>query len=435
MKRAWVLTIDMGYGHQRAAYPLKDIAHERIISINTDPMISERERKSWLRAQRSYEWVSRMKDFPLIGGLIFGIFDWVQSIAPLFPLRDLSKPTYWTRLIRFSIKRRGLCKEIANTISNTRMPLITTFPTIAVALDHHGVKNKIYCVVTDSDINRIWVPCDPKSSKIIYLAPCKHVLMRLKEYGVPEDKIILTGFPLPKENIGDDMKILKHDLRNRLSNLDPQRIFISRNNPVLRKYLGSSIPVESDHKLTLCYLVGGAGAQKETGVMMARSLKERILKNKMRLILVAGTRKDVKRYFEVRMKMIGLDKRLGKNLKILFEESKHDYFKELNAELRKTDLIWTKPSEMSFYAGLGIPIIMTKPLGSHEGYNKAWLEHIGAGIKSGDPRYTEEWLDYWVQSGRLAHCAFDGFTEALNLGAYNIESLITGTHKKTIFEK
>jgi hypothetical protein len=30
--QAWVITVDMGYGHQRAAYPLKDIAYERIIT-------------------------------------------------------------------------------------------------------------------------------------------------------------------------------------------------------------------------------------------------------------------------------------------------------------------------------------------------------------------------------------------------------------------
>ena len=40
MKKAWVITVDMGYGHQRAAYPLKDIAYERIITANSDKIIT-----------------------------------------------------------------------------------------------------------------------------------------------------------------------------------------------------------------------------------------------------------------------------------------------------------------------------------------------------------------------------------------------------------
>ncbi len=435
MGKAWVLTIGMGYGHQRAAYPLKDIAYPRVIDVNEDSIISARERKFWSRSRRSYEWVSRMQEFPIIGKLVFGAFDNVQAIAPLFPLRDLSKPTYWARLIRYSIERKELCKDLVATISETDLPVITTFPTLAMAMEYHGLKNKLYCVVTDSDVNRIWVSTEPSKSRIIYMTPCKHVMMRLKEYGVPEENMILTGFPLPKENIGKSQGILKKDIRERISNLDPGRRFIDLNNPVLKRSLGGSIPKKSGRKLTICYLVGGAGAQKETGIIIAKSLKQSILKNRIRLILVAGTRPDVEKYFKLRLKMIGLESRLGKNLRILYQEDKQEYFKELNSELRHTDLVWTKPSEMSFYAALGIPIIMTRPLGSHEGYNKAWLEHIGAGIKGGDPRYTQEWLDYWLESGRLAHSAFDGFLEALNMGTYNIESVIDGDDEKTIFER
>ena len=434
MKKAWLLTVDMGYGHQRAAYPLKDLAYMRIINVNDDSIISHKERKYWRKIQHIYEFVSRSKDLPIIGNIVFGTFDFFQSISPLFPMRDLSKPTYWSSFTEKIIRRKNLFKDLSNVISKTDYPVITTFPTIALALNYHKIKNKIYCVVTDSDINRIWVPTKSRTSKITYLAPCKHVIMRLKEYGVPEGNIVLTGFPLPKENIGKNMKILKYDIKNRLLNLDPKKHFINRNKPVLRRYLGGNIPTKSNHKFTVCYLVGGAGAQKETGIIMAKSLKKRLLDNKMNLVLVAGSRVDVKKYFELRLKMIGLHNLIGKNIKIIFNEDKTSYFEELNLELRKTDLIWTKPSEMSFYAGLGIPIIMTKPLGSHEGYNKAWLEHIGAGIKGGDPRYAQEWLDYWIESGRLAHSAFDGFIEAMNLGTYNIEYLIEKNNKKTIFE-
>ena len=38
-KKAWVIAVDMGYGHQRAAYPLKDMAYGDIINANSDKMI------------------------------------------------------------------------------------------------------------------------------------------------------------------------------------------------------------------------------------------------------------------------------------------------------------------------------------------------------------------------------------------------------------
>ena len=33
--------------------------------------------------------------------------------------------------------------------------------------------------------------------------------------------------------------------------------------------------------------------------------------------------------------------------------------------LRETDVLWTKPSELCFYPALGIPLIMSAPLGAH----------------------------------------------------------------------
>ena len=44
-KKAWVVAVDMGYGHQRAAYPLKDMAYGDIINANSDKMISGQEKK------------------------------------------------------------------------------------------------------------------------------------------------------------------------------------------------------------------------------------------------------------------------------------------------------------------------------------------------------------------------------------------------------
>ena len=44
-KKAWVVTVDMGYGHQRASYPLKDIAYDRIVTANSDKLVTKEEKK------------------------------------------------------------------------------------------------------------------------------------------------------------------------------------------------------------------------------------------------------------------------------------------------------------------------------------------------------------------------------------------------------
>ena len=37
-EKFWVVSADMGYGHQRAVYPLKDLSKDRIIlNANTSP--------------------------------------------------------------------------------------------------------------------------------------------------------------------------------------------------------------------------------------------------------------------------------------------------------------------------------------------------------------------------------------------------------------
>jgi hypothetical protein len=93
--------------------------------------------------------------------------------------------------------------------------------------------------------------------------------------------------------------------------------------------------------------------------------------------------------------------------------------------MRTTDIIWTKPSELSFYCALGIPIIMTPAIGSQEKFNRQWLREIQAGISQENPDYAHEWLFDWLNKGRLADAAWDGFLKARKLGTYNIKDIVT----------
>lgn len=422
-KRAWVVSVDMGYGHQRAAYPLNEIANERIITANNDQIISGREKSIWYWTRLGYETVSRLKGIPFFGRLIFGVYDSLQSIAPFYPFKVDSRPTLTVLRLRNLIRRWGLCQSLIDYVRREDLPLVATHFIPALAADYLGLE-RVYCVVTDTDINRAWATDKPQKTRITYLAPSRHAAMRLRQYGVPESRIVITGFPLPRENVGGpSQEVLKRDLGERLPNLDPNRKFLAKYEDTVKKHLGVP-PCRSGHPLTLTYMVGGAGAQSEIGITLVRSLLSKIKQGKIQVNLVAGTRLDTASYFNRELEALGIRPDGKSGVKVIYALDKRAYFAAFNQELHETDIIWTKPSEMSFYTALGIPVIIAPPVGAHENFNRQWLEHIGSGFVQEDPKYADQWLFYVLESGKYAEAAWDGFMEAPSLGTYNIEQAV-----------
>jgi hypothetical protein len=197
VEQAWVIAVDMGYGHQRAAYPFRDIACEEIITANTGAMVDPAERKRWKTLQSLYEGVSRFNKVPVIGPWLWRTYDRFQALSPHYPFTDLSKPTFGSmRLDR--LMRQGFGSSVVEySRKREDLPVLTTFFAIALAADYQGRKD-VFCVVTDTDVNRIWVAREPAKSRIHYLAPTPLNRQRLLQYGVPEERIYFTGFPCPR---------------------------------------------------------------------------------------------------------------------------------------------------------------------------------------------------------------------------------------------
>lgn len=433
MEKAWIVTVDMGYGHQRAAHPLRFLSpNGRVILANNYEGMPAKDKKIWDSSQKFYEFFSRAKNLFLIGNLLFDLLiDRMQRILTFYPRRDLSQTNFQLRLNYRTIKK-GWGKDLIDYLNTQNIPLITTFFTIAFMAEEHGFKNDIYCVVCDSDIARTWAPLVPSKSRIKYLAPCRRVVDRLKEYGVKSENIFLTGFPLPEENLGNkNLLKLKTDLAERIINLDPEHRYRQKYIGTIRQFLkGVNLKSRHRHPLTLTFAVGGAGAQRKIGLQILRSLSKKLLNNEIRLNLVAGTRRDVFEYFKDYVDSLGLTKILNKNLSLIFSVDKEDYFKQFNQCLRSTDILWTKPSELVFYTALGIPIIIAEPLGSQEKFNKIWLKTVGAGISQENPVLTHEWLFDWVNSGWLADAAMSGFLDGRQFGVQNIVSVVFHKPKK-----
>jgi len=416
-QRVNLVAADMGYGHQRAAYPLMDIASDnKIITINNYEGIPEWEKKYWIKSLESYEIISRLKKIPILGDFIFWIMDAFQKIQPFYPYRDLSEPTTQENFF-YKVIRKGLGKDLVEKLNKTGLPFLTTFFVAAYFAEYHNFQGKIYCVICDTDVSRAWANLNSQETKVIYLLPSEKVKERFLMYGVNSKNLLVTGFPLPKENIGENQEILKKDLATRLHRLDPRSFYRERYSPLINNYLQEEF---INRPLTITYAVGGAGAQKETGLIILEKLKNKILAGEIAINLVAGNRPEIKSYFEAGIKNINLE---IDNVKIIFAADKISYFKKFNEALRTTDVLWTKPSELSFYCGLGLPIIMAEPVGSQEDFNREWLMSVGAGIDSPNPEYVSEWLPDLLESGRLARAAMDGFLNAENMGAYNIDKL------------
>lgn len=397
----------------RAAYPLRSYAYEKIITANDARILLKNDRRTWNFLRSMYEDLSKIQTFPFIGKYIWSVYDYFQRISPLYPLRDLSSPNFGV-FIQHLLLKRGFQNSLIEFMKEKDLPVISTFFSTAIAAEYHGMK-RIFCVVTDSDINRIWAPYNSKKTKIMYCTPTLKSYKRLIEYGVPEKQLFFTGFPLPDENIGPNLSILKKDFAERIAILD--KINSLRKNTLVKKKTKRKRP------LTITFAVGGAGAQKEYVDDILQSLHSLLLEKKIMLNLIAGTHPEVAEYFKGLIKKYKLEKLLGKEITVVQSVSYDAYFKEFNIVLRKTDILWTKPSEMSFYSALGIPLILTPSLGYHEYLNEQWLIRRGFGIKQEDPKYTAEWLHEWLEEGLFAKIAWNGYLEAPKYGKENILNL------------
>ena len=419
--RAWVATADMGLGHQRAAYPLRTIAENGLITLGRAGSTSNGEHKLWERLRKSYEFLSRTKSWPIIGNAVFGMLDRVQNIPPFYPMRDLSNPSFQVQWLKGLINK-GMCASLIDQMRKKPLPLVTTFYAPAIAADMAGF-SRVYCVICDAEVNRAWVAENPRASKIVYLAPCGRAVRRLNEYGIPNDRIWLTGFPIPLELLGDEtLSVLRHDLGQRLRYLDPNERFWPMRLP--EHFLGAAnCRFTGKRVLTITFGVGGAGAQTDIAYKVALSLRDRIAKGEIAYNILAGVRPEVVQFLESVKKDLALPQ-----IQIVYGKSLEEYFQGFTRCMRTTDILWTKPSELSFYCGLGIPIIFAPHIGAQEHFNKEWLLEIQAGFPQQDPQYTDQWLLDLVKAGRLADAAWNGFLKARKYGTYKIHEILrTGT--------
>lgn len=426
--KAWVVGVNMGYGHQRTAYPLKGLAYKsQVINANDYIGIPKQDKKIWEESRKFYEAISKFKRIPVMGKVAFSVYDrCFQQIIDFYPQKDLSRSPFLTNQT-YGLIKKGWGRDFVNKLAKTPLPLVTTFFIPAFMAEEFDYPEEIYLVVCDADISRQWAAQNPLNSRINYCAPNNRVVERLKLYGVPKRRIFLTGYPLPQKNISSKIgicqnaEIVQADLARRLVNLDPNGVYFAKYKDLIGDTVGK-LPKAAGQPLTIMFSAGGAGAQSEIGLDAARQLAPNIIAGKVKLILSVGTNVRLKKLYETyarKLRLTGCPQ-----LEIIFEKKIINYFERFNRSLRKTDVLWTKPSELSFYSALGLPIIVAPPIGSQEDFNKSWLLKSGFGIEQGDLRCIGQWLDDWLDNGYLAEAAMEGFIEGEKMGVCNIRNLV-----------
>ena len=406
---AVVAAIDMGYGHLRPAAALADYLGVEVLQMDRPPLGGEKDQRFWSRNRELYEPLTRFSQLPGVGAPLRALLNTITAIPQPWPAQDLSGATQGTRWMQRAA-RDGVGQALADHLAATQAPLMTTFYAAAILAELHGA-GRLHCLLTDSDVNRVWAPPDPARSSIRYFAPSERALRRMRTYGVPAARIRMTGYPLPHELVGGrERTALKANLAARLARL--------RVSGRLREMAEAELgPLPRDPAPPLfVFAVGGAGAQVPLARELVRGVRRQIEEGVLRLALVAGRRAEVALALREALDDSGLDGRV----EVLEDPDVFSYIRRFNALLSGADALWSKPSEMTFFAGLGLPFISAPPVGVHEGWNLRWAADRGAALPQHDPAAAGEWLQEWIEDGVLAGAAWAGFTRLPQLGLYEI---------------
>ncbi|MCU1281622.1 MAG: hypothetical protein JWM53_5168 [bacterium] len=426
--RATIVAVEMGYGHLRPAHALADLLGVEVRQVDRPPLAGADEERTWARARHHYETLTRLSQLPLIGKPLSPLLGVLTSIPPLYPARDLSNPTWPVRLVE-RMAAGGLGRGLSEHLRTTGTPLLTTFFVPALIADRAGDLD-VRCVVTDSDINRVWAPMHPRTTRIRYFAPSTRVVRRLVAYGVPKERITLTGFPLPHELLGGpSLPVAKANLLRRLARLDGDGIFRRHFGDEVERTIGP-LPA-ADGPPRVAFAVGGAGAQAELADRFLPSLAPVLRAGQLRLLLIAGVRRAVADRFERAIDAAGLasfySREGGSAVEILHAPDVPSYLGAFNAALADTDALWTKPSELAFFAALGLGLVLSPAVGEHERLNARWAMEHGAALRQHQPEGAAHWLADWLADGTLAQAAWSGFRSLPKQGLYEIAATFNST--------
>ncbi len=414
-RRPVIAAAEMGFGHLRAAHALADAVSTRVLRVDSPPLAGRTEAMIWSLSRSIYEGLSRASQGGASSSLVAPLLEWITRIENADADRPSSLVFPEVQALDF-LARCGFAAGPAREAAAAQAPLLTTFFVPALAANCLPY-DRTWCVVTDADVSRAWAPSEPETTHVRYLTPSTQATRRLISYGVRPEMIKTTGFPLPAELLGGRrLSLLRENLARRLARLAREMDGDSDIWNRAEEALGT-IPHTCDQPVRITIAVGGAGAQTLLAKRLLEALRPGVEDRRFEIVLVAGVREATAEQLSVAVRAAGLE---FEGVRVLHSLDLTTYFADFNQSLARTDVLWTKPSELSFFAALGIPLLLAPPVGCQEVHNRSYLLARGAAFDQGDPARFATTLDRLLADGTLARLAWNGFRRLPKRGLYRI---------------
>ena len=386
----------MGYGHLRAAHNLSCLGGAPVARVDREPFVGGIDELIWNSAQRIHTYGSR--DAESKNRFLYNWFDGLMRI------QDHRKPPslMGSKFIRL-LSALKVGERFFDSLSPDYPTLLHTFYLQAMISLYRRYRGRNYLLLCDTEFHRVWVPIDPEEPNIDYMVPVPRSADRLMSYGVPSERIHVTGFPLPPVNTGaGDLATLITDLEIRRSRLGS----------------GSTVP------LTIMFPFSGAGAYSNMLAELVKSLLDDLRDGNVRLIVSCGDNEHALKNAENLFVNYGLDE--CEYTEVIFDRDLFKSLDKFNVALKSVDVIITKPSEMVFYAALGIPMIFLPPIGDHEARNREYLIDNKCAVDMSSIRDFPRWLDKSRKTGQLLELAEMGYQRLSKTGGFEIDQLVSG---------
>ncbi len=387
----------MGFGHLRAAHNISGVSGAPILRVDRKPLVGGIDRFVWEGSQRIHTYASR--DAESKNRLLYNWFEGLMSIDG-----DRKPPSLTgSRFVQF-LGGLGVGKRFLGSLNHDYPPLLHTFYLPAMISVYNRYRGKNYLLLCDTDFHRVWVPVNPKEPNLTYMVPIARSADRLMSYGVEADRIFVTGFPLPLVNTGsEDLSTLDSDFE------------------VRRRRLAG----DSTLPLTIVFPFSGAGAYSNVLAELVKTLLDHIREGRIRLIVSCGDNEHALGNAENLFVNYGLEE--CEYTEIIFDRNLFRSFDRFNLALKSTDVIITKPSEMVFYAALGIPMLFLPPIGAHEAGNRNYLIENRCAVDMPAIGDLPRWLDENRRSGRLLELAETAHRVLPKSGSFDVDRLVKGS--------
>ncbi len=391
-----ITTAYMGFGHLRAAHNIASYGKCPILRVDQPPYTNHVDDFLWKSSQAIHTHASRDKESKI--GFFYNWFESLMAIP-----ENGTPPSLGPSKFVHVMQKLGAGDKLFKEFDETNPTLFHTFYLPAMLSAYHGYRGKDFLLLCDTDFHRVWAPIDPEKYDLKYCVPISSSADRLISYGVEKEKIFVTGFPLPNINTGG------HDLRVSERDFDARRM---------------RLKADSNSPLTIMFPFSGAGAYSNLLSDLVKSIHEDLKEGSLRLIVSCGNNTHALRSAENLFINYGIEDL--EYAEIIFENDIFAAFDRFNSALKSSDVIITKPSEMVFYAALGIPLIFLPPIGAHEEKNRDYIFENNCGVNMVPSSDFPRWLEKSRRKGLLLELADKGFTSLPKNGSVVIDELVGG---------